>query len=77
MINPVKLLELQNVKKQFDQNHPRFQQFLQAAAAEGLCEGSIIEIKVVTPEGKQMCTNLKIQPSDLELMETIKDLVRK
>lgn len=58
----------------FRANHPKFPLFLNAVASDALVEGSIIEINVKTPEGKTYCTNLKIKESDLELIDTLKNM---
>ena len=58
----------------FRANHPKFPMFLRAVSQEALVEGSVIEITVTTPEGKEYCSNLKVKPSDLELVETLKNM---
>lgn len=47
---------------------------LQAAMASGIKEDYIIEVKITDPEGKQICTNVKLTESDMELFHTLKDL---
>lgn len=37
-------------------------------------EDYIIEVKITDPEGKQICTNVKLTESDMELFHTLKDL---
>ncbi len=58
----------------FRNNHPKFPLFLNAVSKEALMEGTIIEITVTTPQGKNYCTNVKLKPEDMELMESIKNL---
>lgn len=58
----------------FRRNHPKFPLFLNAVSQDALVEGTIIEINVTTPEGKNYCTNVKLKSSDLELMETLKNM---
>lgn len=55
-------------------NHPKFPMFYQAAWASGIKEDYIIEVKITDPEGKQICTNVKLTESDMELFHTLKDL---
>lgn len=74
MMNPMKLLQIQGAWNKFRDNHPKFPLFINAVAKEGLRENTVIEIAVTTPEGKTYNTNLKLCASDMELMETIKDL---
>lgn len=65
------VLQLKSVWKTFNENHPKFYPFLQAAQGT-IREGSVIELAVTTPEGKRIESNLKITASDLELFETVK-----
>lgn len=73
-MNPMKLLQLKSEWEKFNRNHPRFTPFIKAVAANGLEEGTVIEVSVTTPEGKNFTTNIKVNEADLELIETIKGL---
>lgn len=75
MINPTKLLQIRSLKQKFDSNHPKFSRFVKAASQSAMREGSVIEISVTTPEGKSICSNLKVQKSDLELFDTLQELM--
>lgn len=44
------------------------------AASSQIGEGSIIEISVTTAEGKNLCTNMKVRPEDMQLVEELKNL---
>ena len=68
------LSKMKNAMETFRQNHPKFPLFLNAVSQDALVEGTIIEINVTTPEGKNYCTNVKLKSSDLELMETLKNM---
>lgn len=74
MINPKTLFELKGAWATFDQNHPRFKQFIVAARNNAIREDSIIEVTIRTPEGESICTNLKVTQSDMELFEKLKKL---
>ena len=67
MINPAKLMKLKSLKEQFDENHPKFQRYLQFASKSALQEGAVIEITVTPPQGKPVSANIKVLKSDLEL----------
>ena len=41
---------------------------------EGIAEDTIISIEVKTPEGKTYNANLKVQPGDMELVNTLKQM---
>ena len=63
---------MQKIKSGMDRfraNHPKFPLFLRAVSQDALVEGSIIEINVTTPEGKNYCTNVKLKADDMELFD--------
>lgn len=70
-MNPMKLLQLKNSWEQFKQNHPKFSSFWKAVYKNSLNEGTVIEFKVTTPEGKELASNIKLQQSDLKFFEEI------
>ena len=74
MMNPMTLLSMKSAIDKFQNNHPRFVQFIKAMSDSGLQEGTILECKVITPEGKELQTNIKISQDDLELIEKLKEL---
>lgn len=68
---------LQKMKAGLDKfrvHHPKFPAFLNAVSQDALREGTIVEITVTTPEGKNYCSNLKLNDDDLELIETLKNM---
>ena len=50
----------------FRANHPKFPLFINAVSREALMEGTVIEITVTTPEGKNYCSNIKLKQDDME-----------
>lgn len=74
MINPKRLMEFKRLRDAFAQRHPKFTMFLDAASKEGVQEGSVIEIQITSPEGKTLCSNLRVSQEDLELLNTLKHL---
>ena len=76
-MNLNQLAMLQQLKSGIDRcraNHPKFPLFLKAVSQDALREGSVIEISVTTPEGKNYCSNVRLNADDMELMETLKNL---
>ena len=73
-MNPMSILSMKSAMEKFQGNHPKFMQFITAMAQNGLEEGTILECKVLTPEGKEIQANIKINQDDLELIEKIKAL---
>lgn len=72
-MNPFNLIKLKSLFDRFRSNHPKLMLFFRAAIGE-IQEGSIVEIKVTSPEGKPLVTNLKINPEDMELISELKGL---
>ena len=72
-MNPASIMKLMSAKNKFQKNHPKFVAFLNRCFAGGLKEGTIIEITVTNP-GE--ASNIKVQQSDLELLEELKEMGR-
>ena len=60
----------------FNKNHPKFLPFMQAVGREAVTDGTIIEVKVTSPEGKEYNTNMKITQSDLDLFAQLKTMIQ-
>lgn len=58
----------------FRANHPKFPMFLKAVSQNAIEEGTIIEINVTTPEGRNYCTNVKLKADDIALFESLQSL---
>lgn len=76
MINPAKLFKMKGLWDRFVENHPKFPQFMKAVQSNGINEGSVIEITVTTPEGKNISTNVRITSSDKELFAELAELTK-
>ena len=66
---------IQKIKSGMDRfraNHPKFPLFLNAVSQNALMEGTVIEINVTTPEGRNYCTNVKLQADDMEFLNSLK-----
>ena len=72
-MNPMALLQLKGGWDKFCSNHPKFPKFIQAVSKEGVQEGSVIEVTITRPDGSSFSTNLKVQDSDLQLFEQMKN----
>ena len=76
MINPAMIMKIMNMKNTFTNNHPKFVAFINAMFIKSqITEGTIIEIRITKPGEEPVETNLKVQASDLELVNELKDLV--
>lgn len=75
-MNPALIMKLMSAKNKFQKNHPKFVAFLNRCFAGGLKEGTIIEITVTNPGEAPITSNIKVQQSDLELLEELKEMGR-
>lgn len=74
MMNIGNMMKMQGALAQFNKNHPKIAPFLKAVQADGVRPGTIIEITVTTPEGTARTANLKVQESDLELLQSLSSM---
>lgn len=75
MMNPAMLLKLKGAWDKFANNHPKFPMFIKAASQQAIEEGSMIEIAITTKDGKKIDTNLVIKAEDMELLESLKQMM--
>lgn len=73
-MNIMNILSLKNDLEKFKRNHPKFIQFVSLVTENGIQEETILECKMITPEGKEIQTNFKVTRDDLELLEKLKNL---
>ena len=73
-VNPMAVLALKSSFDKFKNNHPKFVQFIKALMQTGLQEETVLDCKVVTPDGKEIQANLKITADDLELLRQLKEM---
>lgn len=73
-MNPAAIMALLQAKAQFDANHPKFSSFLGYMIKNGIEEGAVIEVSVQKPDGQKVTSNIRVQQSDLELLQQLKQL---
>lgn len=73
-MNPLKLMQLQNSFKQFQNRHPKLPLFFQDMFQNHMAEGTILEVKVIDPDGGEHVANMKVLREDLQMIEDLKDL---
>ena len=66
-INPLKIMQLKDAWMQFNRRHPKLAPFFRAIQAKALKEGTVIEMKVTTPEGKSLVASIRLTEADMEL----------
>ncbi|MCR5292606.1 MAG: hypothetical protein K6E28_06975 [Eubacterium sp.] len=73
-INPMALMQLTSRFSIFNEQHPKVPMFLKAVSQDAVKVGSIIEIKVTSPDGDEYVTNIKVTPEDMETIRVIRGL---
>lgn len=73
-MNPAAMMKLMAAKNKFESNHPKFFAFIKAVFSRGIEEGTVIEVTVTRPGESPITTNMKIQRSDMELMQELKSM---
>ena len=71
----LKFQQIKNAFKRFDQDHPKFKKFMNAVWREqALKQDAVIEISITSPEGKNYCSNIKLNAADIEMFEQLKSM---
>lgn len=69
------IMKIKGAWDTFTKNHPKFMPFMQAVGKEAIGEGTIIEVKVTAPDGREYNTNMKLTQSDMDLFASMKGMV--
>jgi hypothetical protein len=69
------LMKAKQAWNTFTSNHPKFPAFLRAVNERGIAEGTIITIELKYPEGDTMKSNIKVQQSDLEMLDLARSVL--
>ena len=73
-MNPSAIMKIMSAKNKFAENHPKFTAFLSAVYSRGIEAGTIIEITVSRPGEEPITSNIRVQQSDLDLLQSLRDL---
>lgn len=68
------MMKLKSMWDAFCGRHPKFPQFLRAVTQQGISEGTVLEITVLTPDGKSFTSNLKVTQEDLDAVKSLREL---
>lgn len=74
MINPASVMKIMSAKAKFEEAHPKFMAFLSLLFSRPIEEGTIVEITVTRPGEEPITANIKVQQSDIDLFNELKDL---
>ena len=67
------IFQFKSMWDDFTSRHPKFPMFLTAIMQNGIKEGTIIEIQIKNPDGKEFASNMKIAKEDMELFQKLKE----
>ncbi len=71
-MNPMNLLRAKEYLGKFEKNHPRVFPFLKDAGGK-ITEGTVIEVRVISPEGNEICSNIRVTESDMEMIRELRE----
>ena len=74
MINPGAAMKAMGLFKDFGRNHPKVTSFLQKAYQDGVPEGTVLELRIKRPGEEEQVTNMKVLPSDVEMIKQLSEL---
>ena len=75
-MNPILFANLFPQLKDFLHRHPKFFQFCKVAARK-VVEGDIIEISIISAEGKQVKSNIKLNQEDMQFIQSARKVFNK
>ena len=72
--NPADLFKVRSAAAKFNANHPKLLPFFNAARGKAMTPGAIIELAITDPSGEKIETNLRVQESDIELINLLMEI---
>ncbi|MBQ1463924.1 MAG: hypothetical protein II690_07400 [Ruminococcus sp.] len=75
-MNPILFANLFPQLKDFLHRHPKFFQFCKVAA-RNVTEGDIIEISVISSDGKQVKSNIRLSDEDMKFIQSARKVFNK
>ena len=72
-MNPIAMMQAAGRIKIFQEQHPKAIAFIRSISGGDLREGSVIELKVTTPEGKESVSNIRLTKEDIETFNLFKN----
>ncbi len=71
-INPMQMMKLAGRLKIFQEQHSRVLPFMRAIGG-AVVPGTVIEMKVTTPDGRESVCNIKVTPEDVESVQMLRE----
>ena len=70
-MNPMILLQIKEKIDIFREQHPKMRSFVHVIKQKAISVGSVIEIKVTSPDGQEYVSNIKVTENDVDLIRII------
>ena len=75
--NPMDMFKIRERLRLFEEQHVRFPLFLRDVGEHAVQAGSVVEVKVTDPQGKEYISNIRLTPDDIETIEMIRRMKQK
>ena len=72
-MNPMMLMQMQQRLQTFQQDHPKVMPFFMAVKDTAMVEGTVLAMKITTPDRKTLESNIKLTANDIETMKMMSD----
>ena len=72
--NMKQMIEMMQAWNVFKANHPKFPKFMKAVEKAGIREGTVLEIRMSSPDGQVIETSVLVKESDLPLFDMMRGL---
>ena len=73
-MNPAAMFKIMQAKNTFTKNHPKLEAFLRNVMADKIVEGTVIEVSIQRPGEEAITTHIRVQQSDIDLVQSLKEL---
>ena len=70
-MNPMNMLQLKERFETFRREHPKFLAFLGAVRSQALEPGTVLEMKIVSPDGRELVSNIRMTENDVEVFKLL------
>jgi len=74
-MNPFEMLQMKGRIENFGRQHPRVAAFF-AENHQELREGAIVEIRITSPEGRSIVTNMRLTAEDEATINGMKEMMK-
>ena len=70
-MNPMDLFKIKQRLDTFQKDHPKVVPFFQMIGGRVMTEGTVLELKCTTTDGKEYVSNIRVNQNDIEMIREI------